>query len=441
MSRSSNHFLEHQDSGFVDLLQDPELIETILNLAVASIGAHNGWLYTFDPSGEEIVCRVGIGTFKSYVGQRRKMGEGISGLVVQQNATLVLENYDSWTGQSLRFPANVLGAAIGVPLRVLGRVVGMIGVGTEPGVKAFQPENVRTLEHFAALASLTLENAQLGRQMIFSEQRYRSLVESVDCVLWESNADGSHVSFISHSIEDLLGYPVRVWYENPHFWRKLVHPEDLFRVLAESDAAAAKQENFVSEYRMFAKDGREVWIRDVVTQVYILDQPHQQFGVMFDITQTKLHDERRLLQSAMENAHDAIIISEVSGTSTENRFGSRIVYANEAFLRLTGYEPSQVIGKEPSFIGPKTDPEQLEKFHVAARTNQPITQEILEYYQGNTPTWVEISVAPVKDEFGRVRNRISTRRDITSRKRAEQLENARNNALELFAKANRLIWS
>ncbi len=436
---SASEHLQPVSSSFVGFLQDTALIETVLTLAVASIGAQNGWLYTFDESGDEIICRVGVGKFKNFIGQRRKPGEGLSGLVVERNATVVIDNYDAWMGNTPRFPLNVLGAAIGVPLRVLGKVVGMIGVGTEPGGKAFAPENAVALEHFAAMASVTLENAQLGMQMTLSEQRYRSLVDSVDCVLWESNADGSNVSFISQSVERLLGYATSQWYKNPLFWRELLHKDDADRVLAESQEAISNGTNYVCEYRMIAKGGNEVWIRDVVTQIFNSDKPHQQRGVMFDITQTKLHDERRLLESAMENAHDAIIISEVQESISDKLFNSKIVYVNQAFINLSGYQASEIIGQEPSFLnGKDTDPVQLEKLYEAVRQNQPIALELIEYYKNSTPTWVEISVAPVKDEFGRVHHRISTRRDISERKRAEQLELARNNALELLAQGKPL---
>ena len=439
MSRSSHSYSSLQDPRNLGVLEESKLIETILQLAVASIGAHNGWLYTFDETGEELICRVGIGKFESFVGQHGKLGEGISGLVVEQNKTITIDNYDTWSGNTTRFPRGVLGAAIGVPLRVLDKVIGMIGVGTTPGGQAFLPENATTLEHFASMACLALENAQLGAQMSLSEQRYRSLVESVDCVLWESKADGSDISFISQSIERLLGYPVQAWYDNPLFWREHLHAQDLDRALAESDHAAQKGQNYVSEYRMITSEGREVWIRDVVTQIYEVGQTHKQRGVMFDITQTKLHDERQLLESAMENAHDAIIISEVLESTLENLYGSRIVYANEAFLKLSGFESHEIIGKEPSFLnGPDTDPVQIGKLLEAISQNQPIALELVEYYKDKTPIWVEISVAPVKDEFGRVRNRISTRRDISNRKRAEQLETARNNALELLARGQPL---
>ncbi len=436
---SASEHLKPKNPSFVGFLQDTALIETILTLAVASIGAQNGWLYTFDESGDEIVCRVGIGKFKGFIGQRRKMGEGLSGLVVERNATVVIDNYDAWMGNTIRFPSKVLGAAIGVPLRVLGNVVGMIGVGTEPGGNPFASENAVALEHFAAMASVTLENVQLGMQITLSEQRYRSLVDSVDCVLWESNADGSNVSFISQSVERLLGYPPNDWYKNPHFWRELLHPDDAARVLAESQEAIDNKTNYVCEYRMIAKGGNEIWIRDVVTQILNTDQPHQQRGVMFDITQTKLHDERRMLESAMENAHDAIFISEVVESDSGQLFESKIVYANEAFLKLSGFEEGEVIGREPSFLnGKDTDPAQLEKLYQAIVTNQPIALELLEYYKNQTPTWVEVSFAPVKDEFGRVRHRITTRRDIGNRKRAEQLEIARNNTLELLAQGKPL---
>src|SRR5205823_3247060 len=44
-----------------------------------------------------------------------------------------------------------------------------------------------------------------------AEQRYRSLIQSVDAVVWEADAGTGAFSFVSRRAEDLLGYPVEQW--------------------------------------------------------------------------------------------------------------------------------------------------------------------------------------------------------------------------------------
>ena len=50
--------------------------------------------------------------------------------------------------------------------------------------------------------------------------------------MWEADPATLEITFVSHRAEDLLGYPVRRWLDEPAFWRTLIHPDDREAVLS-----------------------------------------------------------------------------------------------------------------------------------------------------------------------------------------------------------------
>jgi diguanylate cyclase (GGDEF)-like protein/PAS domain S-box-containing protein len=428
-------------------MEAPEaLLETILNLASAAIGTEHGWLYEFDANGEVLICKAARGAFRFDLGQRRNRGEGMSGIVVQSEQPLLLEDYDSWPGKASSFPSGVIGSAVGVPIKVANRAVGMIGLGRLPGEAVITSGEVMVVEQFAAMASLALENSylhasaqlELGHRALVelelrtSESRYRSLVDSLDGVIWEALVYEPGLSFISSSVERLLGYPQEAWYANPNFWRDHIHPDDRDLAIKQASSVNENHQGVQSEYRMLASDGREVWIRDVITFVTEPGEPAKQRGVMFDVTDLKRTQTRTLLEAAMVNANDAITITEISGDD-ENPSRSRIVFANQAFSGLYGYDTDEIVGLNPSvFYGPKSNKHTQAQIVDKLERDEPVVTEILEYRKDGSQLWVELSIAPVRDQTGTVLHRISTRRDITARKQSERLEADRAHVLELL---------
>jgi signal transduction histidine kinase len=72
-----------------------------------------------------------------------------------------------------------------------------------------------------------------------------------------------------------------------------LHPADRERVVAEHRASNTKGERFLSEYRILAKDGREVWIRDEAVPVDAEDGSVLYWrGVMVDVTAQKRVEEQ-----------------------------------------------------------------------------------------------------------------------------------------------------
>jgi PAS domain S-box-containing protein len=133
---------------------------------------------------------------------------------------------------------------------------------------------------------LEIENREYSNRL---QQRYRKLVEQLPAIvyLWGAGADGT-CYYVSPGIESVLGYGVEEWLANPQLWVNRLHPSDRDRVVAKELRCRETGERLVCEYRMFARDGRLVWIRDEGVMVRgENDSPHHIQGLMYDVSVEK----------------------------------------------------------------------------------------------------------------------------------------------------------
>ncbi len=138
-----------------------------------------------------------------------------------------------------------------------------------------------------------------------------------------------------------------------------------------------------------------------------------------DITERKKAEERlRLLESVVVNVNEAVLITEAEPIGFP---GPKIIYVNEAFTRMTGYLPQEVIGKTPRLLhGEKTDRNQLRRIRQALQGWQSVRVEVINYRKDGSEFWVEFEMVPVADETGRFTHLVSVQRDITERKKAQE---------------------
>ena len=124
-----------------------------------------------------------------------------------------------------------------------------------------------------------------------TEERYRTLVERIPAVTFVDRADraeGLEESlYVSPQIEGMLGYTPEEWAAG-RLWRERLHPDDRERVLASDERFEARGEPVDQEYRLLAKDGSVVWVREET--VLVRDEagePRFVQGIMSDVTQKK----------------------------------------------------------------------------------------------------------------------------------------------------------
>ncbi|HYD99769.1 MAG TPA: ATP-binding protein [Alphaproteobacteria bacterium] len=127
-----------------------------------------------------------------------------------------------------------------------------------------------------------------------------------------------------------------------------------------------------------------------------------------------------MFQAVVLHANDAVLVTEAEPVEREAG-GPRIVYANPAFTKATGYTLEEVLGKTPRILqGPKTDRAELDRLHAALKRWQTVRVELLNYRKDGSEFWVELDIVPVADATGWFTHWISIQRDITARKLAEQ---------------------
>jgi diguanylate cyclase (GGDEF)-like protein/PAS domain S-box-containing protein len=131
-------------------------------------------------------------------------------------------------------------------------------------------------------------------------RRYRTLIEQLPLVVYLDEVDSiSSNIFTSRQIEPILGYSVEEWAKDPELFTRLLHPDDRERVLAAHAHTHETHEPLSLEYRLIARDGRVVHLRD--EGVVVLDdhgKPLYLQGYLLDITRER-EAEQQLRQLAL----------------------------------------------------------------------------------------------------------------------------------------------
>lgn len=92
-----------------------------------------------------------------------------------------------------------------------------------------------------------------------------------------------------------------------------------------------------------------------------------------------------------------------------------VVYANDSFLRLTGYVLDEVVGRNCRFLqGPDTDPQAVARIHKALQQGEPLTIELLNYRRDGSAFWNQLTISPIRDASGMIINFVAIQRDVTA---------------------------
>jgi len=134
------------------------------------------------------------------------------------------------------------------------------------------------------------------------ENNFQKLVESANAVFWRANLDDWQFVYVSPHAERLFGYSVQDWYSQ-NFWVDHIHPNDREDAVSYCKTTTEKGEDHEFEYRMIASDGREIWVKDIVS---VNRQPGYLTGFLVDITkQREFEQELIYAKQQAEEASEA----------------------------------------------------------------------------------------------------------------------------------------
>jgi len=126
-------------------------------------------------------------------------------------------------------------------------------------------------------------------------------------------------------------------------------------------------------------------------------------------------ESRRLLyDQAMDEAPVGITIADPSQPDNP------LIYVNDGFCELTGYERDEVLGRNCRFLqGEATRDEPVAQMRTAIDAEEPVAVELRNYRKDGSMFWSRVTITPIRDEAGAVINWFGYQEDITAEKRYE----------------------
>ena len=268
-----------------------------------------------------------------------------------------------------------------------------------------------------------------------SEERFRLIADSAPVPMWVTKLDRTR-SFANQAYVDFLGLPFEqaIVFD----WRKILHPDDLPRILQESVAGEASLKPFVLEARYRNAAGEYRWLRSESQPRWDPTGNHIGFiGVAHDITSAKQAEqdlrrlneilELRITERTAQLESNEAQMRAIFETSHQyqgllNQHGD-ILYANKTALAGIRTEASEVIGKPfwetPWFSGTEGMHDAVRDAFIAVMRGEDIQIEMrLQLPIGER--YFDFAMRPLRDQHGAIIGAVPEAIDITERRQGEE---------------------
>ncbi|MDP1548342.1 MAG: PAS domain S-box protein [Anaerolineales bacterium] len=339
--------------GLVNRLELNPLLESILDRASELLDTPHVGIDLLTPDESALKQVLGKGVYANWNGTLTHKGVGLTGKVWEQGITIFTQSYEEYQYRNPETTGLVFGAVVGTPLKSGQKVVGSLLVASMDEQKKFTPEQVILLERLAALASVAIDNARLyeeaqmeigertliEQELRTSEGRFRkvfdnnkiaiSIVTLEEGIFLEANEAFWRLSGLF--AEQALGHSsleLALWSrpeDRARFVQELLEKASLHNVEVEFPQADGANRISLGYYEL-------ITIKD---QLCIL-------CMFYDVTEQK--QVERAFKESEERFRKVFQSSPVAICITTLEEG-RLLDANEAYWKLSKYDPATSIGK------------------------------------------------------------------------------------------------
>jgi PAS domain S-box-containing protein len=122
-----------------------------------------------------------------------------------------------------------------------------------------------------------------------SKERLIELL-GTNIMAWEAEVEGQRFTYVSDEAVKMLGYPTSAWYE-PNFLASHIHADDVLRVLPAYQKQTRVAEHFDLTFRMWASDGRLVWVQNLISVDTRDGRKVRRHGFIIDVSERKRTEE------------------------------------------------------------------------------------------------------------------------------------------------------
>jgi diguanylate cyclase (GGDEF)-like protein/PAS domain S-box-containing protein len=231
---------------------------------------------------------------------------------------------------------------------------------------------------------------------------YKTLLESTKAIPWKIDWATMKFAYIGPQIEELLGWTPESWV-TAQDWAERIHPDERQWVVDFCVSQSKAGVDHEADYRALSKDGRMVWIRDVVHVVRNAEGVVEALvGFMFDISERKRNEEKvARLQRELE---DMSFKDGLTGVANRRRFDA--LYDEEWKAAQRSRQPLSVLMIDIDFFKQFNDryghvkgDECLKRVAVALSAGATRPRDVLARYGGEE----FVLLLPETDEAGAAR--------------------------------------
>ena len=247
-------------------------------------------------------------------------------------------------------------------------------------------------------------------------QRIQEAVEATAHAIYITGPDGE-IEYVNPAFEEITGFAQdEVLGKTPRVLDSGEMPDSYFVDLWDTICSGEIWQEEIINRR---KNGETYTAMQTVTPVIHDDEIHAFVAVQEDITERKEREEA--LKRRTQAIDDAPIGISISDPEQED---NPVIYVNDAFVDLTGYSRTDILGENCRFLqGEHTRPEPVAEMRNAIDAEVPVTVELRNYQEDGTEFWNRVEIAPVHDDTGELVNYIGFQQDVTNRKQTtRQLE-------------------
>lgn len=268
----------------------------------------------------------------------------------------------------------------------------------------------------AASASLRQREAHLAAE----KARLAFALEGANDGIWDWEIVTGKVWYSPRWL-DMLGYRPGELKEHFSSWERLVHPEDKDGVLAALDGHRSGGTPFYeAEHRLWHKEQRWVWVltRGKIVERNPDGQPRRAVGTHTDVTARKCVEEALAKSEARFRTLFERAPIGIADVTPDGRFTA----VNDRFCRIVGYGRDELLGRtfqqitHPDDVA--ADARQVKELLAGRIPHYDLEKRYVR--KDGSVIWAYLAVGLVRDERGRPSYFLSSIKDITARKEAEQ---------------------
>ncbi|MDR4462632.1 MAG: PAS domain S-box protein [Nitrospira sp.] len=368
-------------------------------------------------------------------------GELLCGRVAERRERILVEDlqHSPHPGGDVLRAAGATSYA-GFPLVANGQLVGTIAFVSNRRTHLCDGD-IQMIQTICDQIATALERTKLQRELRENEERLRLALDGADLGSWDVDLK-TDVAVWNRRHALLQGYEPETGPVSMDQWRKLVHPDDLDRVMAAIERAKRERTLFTEEHRLYRADTKEMrWLSLYGRFFYDENgEPERFSGVSFDVT------ERKQAEENLRSAHGLI---ETLLSTAPVGFGFlsrelRFERVNQRLADMNGVPVASHIGKHVRDIVPSLAEMAYSVRNKILSTGQPVLNQ---EFAGETSAtsgehrfWNE-SWYPIRDQEERILGFGVVVEDITVRKQTEAQVREGQERLRLATQAAAVgIW-